>query len=124
MHLDQQAYDNFQPVVLKATQTNAPLVCVTAITGMIKHSMGTTRNCPRYIHILSNYPIPATEHLIWLCGENMYTCIPPHWQGSCAPYWIPKTESFLPENKDSDNSKIKPAKDIVWPTSNIDDEKS
>ena len=46
-HLDQDAYVDFQPMVLKATQMTSPQVCVNAITGIMQHSMGVTRNCPK-----------------------------------------------------------------------------
>ena len=47
VHLDQDAYVDFQQIVLKATQITSPQACVNAITGIIQHSMGVTRNCPK-----------------------------------------------------------------------------
>ena len=99
VHIDQDAYTDFHSIVLKAVQRRPPQVCVNAITGIIKYDLGFTKECRSNINILAMFPFPALENVIWSCGENVYTFIPPNWQGACAPYWIPKTAKFTPKTE-------------------------
>ena len=93
---DLDAYDNIQPVVIKATQMKAPVTCLSSTEGIkTMHRVGFTQGCPdKRIFMGTLFPWPATDLMIWLCDNNIYTYLPLYWRGRCAPYWIPPSTVF------------------------------
>jgi len=75
---------------------NAPVTCIRSTEGIkTVHHMGFTQGCPdNRIFIGTLFPWPATDRMIWLCDNNIYTYLPLHWKGRCAPYWIPPSTVF------------------------------
>lgn len=125
VHIDQGAYKEFHSIVLRAVQRKPPQVCVNAITGIIRYDLGFTKGCRSNIYILTSYPFPALDNVIWSCGENVYTFIPPNWQGTCAPYWIPKTAKFTSETEaEKDKIGVEDTQEIEWPNTTGKDQKA
>lgn len=84
--------------VWESGKRGLPLTCIQAVGGLRKHIVGSTLMCPRVTYIEGDILVPATNHLRWLCWEEVLTYLPTHWKGRCSPYWSAredKTDSGL-----------------------------
>ncbi|CAJ1067425.1 SYCY2 protein [Xyrichtys novacula] len=112
VHLDFDMYEDFKPLILKASQKILPSVCVSPVTGSkIDYILGSVRGCPRILYIMASNPFPALDNVVWMCGEHLHTYIPPYWQGVCAPYWSDKTINFDNNVHGTEDSYV-----IAWPS--------